>query len=121
MKNALNWFEIPVTNMERAVSFYTEILGVTLDAGPGMGDAEMAIFPVEGGVGGALLKAEGWTPGAAGVVVYLNCGDDLDGVLSRVGAAGGKIVWPKTDIGENGYFAFIMDTEGNRVGLHMNS
>jgi predicted enzyme related to lactoylglutathione lyase len=118
MRNALNWFEIPVTDMDRAVRFYSAVLGVELMPGPGMGDARMAMFPAEGGVGGALLQAEGWVPSVAGPAVYLNCDGDLDTPLSRVEAAGGKILVPNTDIGENGRFAFILDTEGNRIGFH---
>jgi predicted enzyme related to lactoylglutathione lyase len=118
MKNALNWFEIPVTDMNRAIRFYSTILGVEFSPGPGMGDARMAMFPVEGGVGGALLQAEGWVPGTVGPAIYLNCDGDLDTPLSRVEPAGGKILVPNTDIGENGRYAFILDTEGNRIGLH---
>jgi hypothetical protein len=120
MRNALNWFEIPVTDMGRAMKFYGDVLDITFTPGPGMGNGEMAMFPDEGGVGGALLRSEGWTPGVTGSVIYLNCGNDLDAPLGRVEAAGGKVVWPKTDIGENGTFAFILDTEGNRIGLHSN-
>lgn len=120
MKDALNWFEIPVTDMDRAMAFYGKVLGIEFAPGPGMGDARMAMFPAEGGVGGALIEAEGWTPGVTGSVVYLAWEGDLDVPLSRVEDAGGKVAIPKTDIGENGFFAFILDTEGNRVGLHSN-
>jgi predicted enzyme related to lactoylglutathione lyase len=118
VKDALNWFEIPAADLDRAEKFYGTVLGVEFVPGPGMGDARMAMFPSQGGVGGALLEAEGWTPGTAGSVIYLNCDGDLETPLSRVEAAGGKILVPITDIGENGRYAFIMDSEGNRVGLH---
>lgn len=120
MGNALNWFEIPVTDMDRAMKFYDAIFDIELSADEMMPGAKMAMFPAEGGVGGALLSAEGYVPSAEGTVVYLNCGEDLAPVLARVEGAGGQVVVPKTDIGENGFFAFILDTEGNKVGLHSN-
>lgn len=118
MANAVNWFEIPVTDMHRAVIFYSTILGVSLEAGPASEGYMMATFPAEGGVGGALLSGEGYVPSANGTTVYLNGGADLSQVLDRVEAAGGKALVPKTDIGENGFFAFFLDTEGNKIGLH---
>lgn len=119
MLNALNWFEIPATDLNRAMKFYGAILETTLESFP-FGSGEMAILPyTEGqGVGGALVTGEGYVPTTSGSIVYLNCGEDLQPVLSRVVGAGGSEITPKTDIGENGFFAFFLDTEGNRVGLH---
>lgn len=120
MKDALNWFEIPVTDMARATRFYSTIFAFepAMTAGPAGGAAQMAMFPATEGVGGALIQGEGYTPHTDGTLVYLNCGEDLRPVLDRVTAAGGRVLVPRTDIGENGFFAFILDTEGNRVGLH---
>jgi uncharacterized protein len=119
MRNTLNWFEIAVLDMERAVRFYEEIFQVKLEMGPGGGEGYlMSMFPEGGGVGGALLSGEGYVPSATGTLVYLNCNPSLDAVLGRVEAAGGQIIVPKTDIGENGSFAFIIDSEGNRIALH---
>ena len=78
----------------------------------------MAMFPAEDGISGAVIKAEGYTPSADGSVIYLNAGADLSDALGRVEAAGGQVLVPKTGIGENGFFAFLLDTEGNKVGLH---
>jgi predicted enzyme related to lactoylglutathione lyase len=118
MRNTLNWFELPVTDMARATSFYSQLFGVELSLVSAGSGSAMAMFPDGGGVGGALIVGEGYVPSASGAVVYLNCNPSLDTVLERVTAAGGQIIMPKTDIGENGYYAFILDTEGNRVGLH---
>jgi predicted enzyme related to lactoylglutathione lyase len=119
MRNTLNWFEIPALDMDRAVRFYQEIFQVALTTGPAGGEGYlMSMFPDGGGVGGALVSGEGYVPSASGTLVYLNCNPSLDTVLGRVEAAGGQIIVPKTDIGENGFFAFVIDSEGNRVGLH---
>ncbi len=119
--NAINWFEIPVTNLERATKFYSNILGAKLELMEEMG-LRMAFFPMEnGGVGGSLVQGDGYAPTTQGALVYLNAGDDLNTVLRKVEAAGGKIAQPKTSIGENGemgYLAYFLDTEGNKVGLH---
>jgi len=54
-----------------------------------------------------------------GTTVYLDGGNDLSIPLSRVESAGGTIILPKTNIGENrGFIALFIDTEGNKVGFH---
>lgn len=118
MTNAINWFEIPATDIERAVKFYGAILAKELAVNEPMPGYKMAQFPAEEGVSGAVLQGEGYTPSSSGSVVYLNGGDDLQTVLDRVEAAGGQVAMAKTNIGENGFMAYFTDTEGNKVGLH---
>jgi uncharacterized protein len=120
MKNAINWFEIPVKNFAAAKKFYETILGAEMQLMEAMG-MKSAFFPADmetGGIGGCLVQGEGYEPSAKGTLVYLNGGDDLGVPLSKVEAAGGKIVLPKTAIGHNGFMAHFIDTEGNKVGLH---
>ena len=120
MTNAISWFEIPVTNFERAKSFYAKMLDTTITDAH-MPDVKYGMFAHDqdnNGVGGGLIEMEGYTPSSLGVVVYLNGGDDLSVPLSRVEDAGGSIVMPKTDIGENGFMAHVLDTEGNKIALH---
>ncbi|MBC8058038.1 MAG: VOC family protein [Rhizobiales bacterium] len=120
-RNALNWFEIPVGNLDRAQTFYETLLGTTIrreTMGPG---SELGMFSCdEPGVGGALMAgADASKPSGNGTLVYLDAGASLDAVLARVEAAGGRITTPKTQLpGDMGCFAHIADTEGNRVGLH---
>jgi len=118
MKNAINWFEIPAANFDRAVRFYKEILKTEMQLEAMMG-SEMAFFPSEDGVGGAVVSGDGYEPTDKGSLVYLNGGEDLSAALSRVEKAGGKVIVPKTQISpEMGYFALFIDTEGNKVALH---
>lgn len=120
MKNSINWFEIPVKNFDLAKSFYEAIFGVELHLMEAMG-MKSAFFPADmenGGIGGCIIQGEGYEPSTQGTLVYLNGGDDLSLPLSKVEAAGGKIVLPKTPIGPNGFMAYFIDTEGNKVGLH---
>jgi uncharacterized protein len=121
MGNALNWFEIPAADIDRAAKFYGTIFDIDLSAGDEMSPGyRMAMFPAEEGVGGGLVSGEGYVPSTEGSLVYLNCGEDLSPVLGRVEGAGGKVLVPKTDISPHGFFAFILDSEGNKVGLHSN-
>jgi predicted enzyme related to lactoylglutathione lyase len=118
MAHALNWFEIPVTNMGRAIKFYSTILGSELQVME-TPEGQMAFFPSgENDIGGALTQGQGSQPSMNGTLVYLNAGEDLSQALDRVEAAGGKVTQPKTDIGEYGFVAYFTDTEGNKVGLH---
>lgn len=120
MQNAINWFDIPAIDFERAVKFYETILGVTLQRALSPGSNTMnGIFPVDSnGSTGAVCAGEGYAPSADGSIIYLNADGQLDAILSRVEAAGGRILRPKIDIDPFGHFAWLIDTEGNRVGLH---
>lgn len=119
MKNAINWFEIPVTDFARSVKFYSALLDTEM-LQMEMGGCMMAFFPCDReSVGGAIVSGNGYKPSSEGTIVYLNGGEDLNTPLSRVEKAGGKVVLPKTLIREDiGYWAFFLDTEGNKVGLH---
>ncbi|XMO85550.1 VOC family protein [Algibacter sp. AS12] len=122
MKNAISWFEIPVINYERAKQFYTTVIAKKIiDHHMPEQNVKYGMFPYDtdnNGVGGGLIEAEGQEPTTNGPTLYLNGGDDLSVPLSRVETAGGKIIMPKTDIGENGFMAQFIDTEGNRIALH---
>jgi predicted enzyme related to lactoylglutathione lyase len=115
-RNALNWFELFVTDLKRAQAFYEKTLGISLRFEE-FGELPMAIFAEEG-VAGALVKHPTRKPSADGALPYLNCNGKLDACLARVEQAGGKVVMPKTDIGDPGFIALVVDTEGNTVGLH---
>lgn len=122
--NAINWFEIPVSDVERAVAFYQNVFAVNLEQAEMMG-MHMAMFPynpMSGKVAGALVKSDMHKPSTEGAVLYLNGNPDLSVALGKVEAAGGQVVMPKTLIDEQtGYMAFFVDTEGNKVGLHSNN
>ena len=120
-ENVLNWFEISVSDLKRAKTFYETVLGIKMDQQNMMG-MDMAFFPFEPGSGklsGALVKGPMHRPSADGVKIYLNGNPDLSDALSRVENAGGKITMQKTKIGDDiGFMAFFIDTEDNTVALH---
>jgi predicted enzyme related to lactoylglutathione lyase len=123
-RNVVGWFEIPVADMERAARFYETVFQFKLHRQP-MGELDMAWFPwVEGeapGAGGSLVyHAEFYKPSNEGTLVYFSSpANDLSRELSRVEAAGGKVLQEKTLIADDiGYMGVFLDTEGNRVALH---
>ena len=117
--NPVNWFEIPVSDLDRAKNFYESVLGVELSNND-MGPMKMSWFPMEQGAPGAtgsLVLMDGYTPSQSGTVVYLHV-NDIDGTLAKINDNGGKMLTSKTSIGEYGSIAHFEDTEGNRVALH---
>ena len=121
--NAISWFEIPATDLSRATKFCETILDTQLIP-MDMPEIKMRMFALTdmmSGVGGAVVDSGGsHKPSATdGPLIYLNGSPDLQIVLDRVEAAGGKVLMPKTEITpEYGYMALFLDTEGNRIGLH---
>jgi len=121
--NAVNWFEIAATDIDRATKFYETIFDITMGRME-VGGIQMAMFPSEGiggTVGGALVQSQMHKPSTTGTFIYLNGNPNLQLVLDRIPKAGGKVTVPKTQISkEYGYMAFFTDTEGNTVAVHSN-
>jgi hypothetical protein len=120
MKHAINWFEIPTREMDKAVAFYQKVLGIELKR-ESFGGLPHAVFPIDApdsGVAGALVAGPHLEPGAAGPCIYLEAPDGVTACLARAKAAGATVVVPHTPIGENGWIAIVRDLEGNQVGLH---
>lgn len=117
--NALNWFEIPMLDVNRTKAFYETIFDIEMYPMEMMG-MDMLMFPTQGPKsGGALVKSPYHTPSKTGSIIYLNANPDLQIVLDKIEAAGGKVTMPKSLINpETGYMAFFEDTEGNVVALH---
>ena len=122
MKNAISWFEIPVSNLTRAENFYETILGITF-VKMDLPNIKMRIFPIDDptGIGGSLCDSGGFHKPSSteGPLIYLNGNPDVQLILDKVESAGGKVLVPKTQISkEFGYMAVILDTEGNRIAFH---
>ena len=121
MKHAINWFEIPSNDFDRAVKFYGDILGVPLhiEVLGGIPNGRFSYVNNEAheAIGGAVVYDPRAKPGMTGTTPYLNCTGKLDDVLGRVPSAGGEVLLPNTNIGF-GSIALIVDSEGNKIGLH---
>lgn len=121
--HALNWFELPALDLDRAHTFYHTILNGHVRMGT-FGDAPLVLFdvPFKTGeaVGGALVKRNDLKPTNDGPIIYLNCFGKLGAVVSRVNSAGGQVLVPELNLGAFGFSAIIIDSEGNKVGLISN-
>ena len=120
MSNPITWFEIPALDYDRAKKFYATVLAVEITDMP-MPEGKYGFFPhdKEGyGSGGGIMQHESMKPTTDGPNMYLDGGEDLAEALAKVEPAGGKIIQPKTAIGENGFMALFIDTEGNKMAFH---
>ena len=118
-RNPVGWFEIYVQDMERAKKFYESVFATRLERlnSPGI---EMWAFPGSTdntGTPGSLVKAQGCPSGGNSTVVYFNC-EDCATEAGRVAGAGGRIQKQKFSIGQYGFIALALDTEGNMFGMH---
>tara|TARA_R110002073_G_scaffold72537_1_gene177682 strand:+ start:716148 stop:716513 length:366 start_codon:yes stop_codon:yes gene_type:complete len=120
MTNPVQWFEIAATDLERAKKFYGTVFKLEFQLIE-VPESKMYMFgaPNQVGAAGALVQSSENKPSSNGTIIYFTC-EDLAIELERVMQAGGKLSIPKTDIGEFGFFAQCIDTEGNRIGLHSN-
>lgn len=116
--NPIAYVELPVTDMDRAMAFYADVLGLDFERQT-IDGYDMALFPAaEGAAGasGALVKGDVYVPGKTGPIVYFRVAD-IDAVLKRARARGAKILYDKKDVGAFGYVAEVEDSEGNRIAL----
>lgn len=113
MSNTISWFEIPVQDMARATAFYEDMLGITLCPEEMPGTC-LAVFP---SFGGALIQGQDFTPGTDGVVIYMIT-KDVEGAVARAQQQGGSCCFGPMVLEGIGMVARIIDSEGNRVGLH---
>ena len=118
MANPVRYFEIPVSDLDRAVRFYTSVFGHDFERSQ-IDGYEMALFPLaEGapGASGALVKGDVYVPSKTGAIIYFTV-PDIDDVLRRAAENGGSVLYPKKSVGEFGHVAEIEDSEGNRIAL----
>jgi predicted enzyme related to lactoylglutathione lyase len=116
--HAVNWFEIPCRDLDRAVKFYESVLDTKLQRMEFMG-VPHGIFPSgEKEVGGALVLDKSNSPSPSGTRIYLDATGKLEDCLARVTKHGGEVIVAKTDISPQGFLGVLRDTEGNLVGLH---
>ena len=118
MANQVVWVDIPVLDLDRAIKFYSDVLGapVKKEDFPGMA---IGVLPHKGDdSGGCLVKKAGEKPSMQGPLIYLNTQGRLDEAVTATEAKGGKILQPKHAIGAYGFRAVIVDSEGNRIALH---
>lgn len=119
MKNPVCYFEISVTDIERAIAFYQAVFECQFERTDIDGN-EMALFPAfdkASGITGALAKGESYVPGKQGARIYFSV-VSINDTLHKVKRAGGKILYPETSVGAYGSVAEFEDSEGNCIALH---
>jgi uncharacterized protein len=113
------WFDIPVRDIDRAVRFYSAVLGIPLkkeQAGPGVA---IATLPHTGGsIGGSLVQNMDAKPSESGPLLYLNTHGRLDEAVNAVERHGGRVLADRHSISPFGFRAIVLDSEGNRIALH---
>jgi hypothetical protein len=121
--HAINWFEIPALDLERAFAFYSTVLNGNVRKGT-FGQGDLILFNVPFGtgeaVGGSIVVRPDLKPTTEGGVLYLNAFGKLSDAVSKVEAAGGKVLVPEINLGKFGFSAIIVDSEGNKIGLLSN-
>jgi uncharacterized protein len=118
-QHVLSWFEIPVADLERAARFYEVALDMKLQREQ-VGAESIAVFQYERpSTGGCLIERTDHQPSPHGATLYLNATPNVDAALARIERAGGKTQGPVVQLPNDiGYIAFIVDPDGNRIGLH---
>jgi uncharacterized protein len=117
--NPVVYFEIPVNQLDRAIQFYQSVFGFDF-VKENIDGNEMALFPiVEGnsGISGALAKGKIYKPTKKGTLIYFHS-ENIAATLAKVQKSGGKILYPRTAVGDTGFVAEFEDSEGNRIALH---
>lgn len=117
--NPVVYFEIPVSDLERAIAFYQAVFMVEFERAV-VDNNEMAFFPMDetsGGISGALVKGEVYIPTINGVIVYFRT-DSIEETLERAIELGCEVLYPKTSVGKLGHVAEFKDSEGNRIALY---
>jgi predicted enzyme related to lactoylglutathione lyase len=112
------WVDIPCVDLDRAIAFYSAVLGCTVakDEGPGF---SMGILPHGGAaVGGCLAVLKDTAPSDKGPLIYMNCDGRIDAAIAAAEGHGGVVLQPKHPIGPHGFRAIVKDSEGNRIALH---
>lgn len=121
--NAINWFEIPAFDLERAFQFYSAVLSSNVRKGT-FGNDDLILFnvPFSTGeaVGGSIVVRPDLKPNTEGTLIYLNAFGKLSDAVAKVEQAGGKVLVGEINLGKFGFSAIIVDTEGNKIGLLSN-
>ncbi|MCT4644826.1 MAG: hypothetical protein N4A74_07570 [Carboxylicivirga sp.] len=116
MNKLIAWAEIPVSNIERAISFYNKVFKLSLTL-LDFGHEKMALLPNDEG---ALSQSDGFKPSNNGALLSFSVPDSMEATIKRLQNSGGRVIVPKTKIEAEGrgFFATFIDCEGNKIGLY---
>lgn len=118
MKNQVVWVDIPVIDLDRAIAFYSKMLGEPVEK-VNSGGLVAGILPhADGGSGACLYTSPDHLPSNNGPMIYLNTEGRLAKAVEAVKANKGKILKEIHSIGPHGFCAVVIDSEGNRIAIH---
>jgi uncharacterized protein len=118
MANQFVWCDIPVIDLDRAIRFYTAVLGGKVEKMTVEGMTFGLLPDAHAGVSGCLVTGNEARPSTDGPMIYLNCDNRLAIAIAAAGLNGGKVLQPRHSIGPHGFRAIVLDSEGNRIALH---
>lgn len=118
MSHSIVWFDLPVANLERATQFYGAILDLELEINSEHGFGMVVLPHKEGEVAGCLYQAYDFIPNKSDLLIYFNVEGVIKKSIEKVALHGGKVIEAVTQIGQRGYRAIILDSEGNKVALY---
>jgi len=118
--NRAVWFDIPVSDLARASSFYAAVLDIAVHPVSAEGFT-FAVLDHDEGNGGCLVPKAGEVSATHGILLYMNAEGRIRDAVAKVGAAGGKVLEDVHTIGPHGCRAIVLDSEGNRIALHSSS
>lgn len=117
--NPVSYFEIPVRDLEHAIAFYAAVFGHAFERANVDGNA-MAFFPYaqdRPGASGALAQGDSYLPGNSGARLYFTV-QDIQATLDKAIRAGGRVLYPQTQVGAFGQVAEFEDPDGNCIAVH---
>jgi len=114
----LCWTDIPVINLDRAITFYSAVLDAPVTKEEGEPGVEFGLLPHDDNTSGCLTVGGDNQPSLIGPLIYLSVDGRLNEAVAAVNANGGTVQQPPHAIGAYGYRAVVIDSEGNRIALH---
>jgi predicted enzyme related to lactoylglutathione lyase len=106
--------DIPTQDTRRVSSFYSKLFGWKIQPLPNMNYVR---FQSPNGLTGGFVDLGGELQHRIGELLVYVGSEDIEADLKRVAELGGKILVPKTEIPNTGWFAIFQDPTGNRIGL----
>jgi predicted enzyme related to lactoylglutathione lyase len=120
LENQIVWVDIPVLDLTRAIKFYSAILGAEVRVENFQGQQFGLLPHSHSGVSGCLVEKDPTEICGKGPLLYFNANGRIEQALQQVKSYGGQLLSPKESLGEHGFRAIILDSEGNRIVLHSN-
>ncbi len=118
MSSNIVWFDIPALDLDRAIKFYSAVLGAPVKD-ESFGDMRLGMLPApDGKQMGCLCVVPDFKPSADGIMIYFNVNGRLKDAVAAVRANGGTVQTDIHSIGPYGYRSEVLDSEGNCIALH---